>query len=134
MGKLSKHAILASFAGYVMLVLSALAISLTIGSLTGYYTSPVYFTLVLVTFRLVELHRIFIMGPLVVSIITMNTLLKKGVGTMTASGIGLVSYYLLTAVVFLAMDAGEFPYGILIPWIIWVYVLGVVSSKIIRNM
>ena len=123
-----KYAMTVAIVGYAVLALSALAVTLLIGQTTGYYPSLTFFTLALLTFRLTEIHWTLVLFPPLAAACAMILLSKTPVNRFMASGLGLSSPYLLVALVYELMGAGEFPLEIAILWVAWAFVVGVASS------
>jgi hypothetical protein len=128
-----KHAFKTTFLGYAMIVGSALILTATWRLATGYLPSFTLFTMGLLTLRLVEIHTAFILAPLIVSTFTLTLLSKTNLNERFASGLSLSAYYILTTLAFLFRGAGEFFYGITSIWILMVFILGYVSSAIVRS-
>lgn len=123
-----KYAALVSVLGYAFLVASALVVSSAIRVITGYYPSFTFFTLALITFRLTEIHYGFLLAPPLISIVVMTILSQTAINRAIRAGIGLSSYYIVVALMFVIVGAGDFPVGTSIPWIVWAFVVGVSSS------
>jgi hypothetical protein len=123
-----KYAALVSVLGYALLVASALVVSAGIRVITGYYPSLTFFTLALITFRLTELHYGFLLAPPLISIVVTTILSKTAINIAIRAGIGLSSYYVVVALMFVIVGAGDFSVGTSIPWIVWAFVVGVGSS------
>jgi len=122
------YALSVSLLGYVLLALTALALTLLAGLATGYYPSLTFFTLALLTFRLSEIHwSLFLFPPLAAGCATI-LLSKTPLHRRLAAGLGLSSPYVLIAMIYVFMRAGEFALEIATPWVAWAFVLGVVSS------
>ena len=122
------YALSVSLLGYALLALTALALTLLAGLATGYYPSLTFFTLALLTFRLSEIHWVFLLFPPLAAALTTTLLSKTPLHRRLAAGLGLSSPYVLIALVYVLMGAGEFPLEIATPWVAWAFVLGVVSS------
>ena len=99
--------------------------------MTGYYPSPVYFGLALMTFRLSEISGMFAVAPLLVSLPVMIALSGIPVHKWIVGGISLSAYYLLVASIFALVGAHEFPYEVLLPWVALVFLLGSLSAIIV---
>ncbi len=123
-----KDALITSLVGYVLLVGSALILSAAIRLITGYYASFTFFTLALLTFRLVELRYGFLLAPPLVALVVITLLSRTPVNVHLSAGIGLSSYYILVASMFLLTGAAEFSATSAIPWIVWAFIVGVGSS------
>lgn len=120
-------AVLTSALGYVFVVVSAFAISATIGVITGYHPSLHFFTLTLITFRLIEISQAFLIVPLLIAMFATIFLSCIRMDTRIAGGFGLASYYILVGLIF-AIIGGDFPYELLILWIALVFLLGFLSA------
>lgn len=116
---------------YILVIVSAVAVSVIAWLATGYFPSFTFFVLALISFRLVEVHTIFLAAPLIVSIISMTILSITPINKRIAAGLGIASYYLLVTMLFLISGAGDFPLDVSIPWIIWVFIVGFVSSALV---
>ena len=127
-------AVLASALGYVFIVVSAFAISATMGVLTGYYPSLHFFTLALITFRLIEIAQFFLIVPPLIAIFVTILLSCLPLDTRIAGGLGLASYYVLVWLIFATRGGGEFPYEILIIWIALVFLFGFLSTAAVDLM
>ena len=123
-----KYAMTVAILGYALLALSAVAVTLLVGLATGYYPSLTFFTLALLTFRLTEIHWTLVLFPPLAAACAMILLSKTPVNRFMASGLGLSSPYLLVALVYVVSGAGEFPLETAIPWVAWVFVVGLASS------
>ncbi|HUS69524.1 MAG TPA: hypothetical protein VM075_01955 [Anaerolineae bacterium] len=123
-----KYAVTMAILGYAVLAVSALAVTLLVGQTTGYYPSLTFFTLALLTFRLTEFHWTLVLFPPLAAACAMMLLSKTPVNRRIASGLGLSSPYLLVTAMYLVMRAGEFSLEIAIPWMMWVFAVGVASS------
>jgi hypothetical protein len=122
------YALSVSLVGYALLALSAVAVTLVVGLATGYYPCLTCFTLALLAFRLTEIHWSFVLFPPLAAACAMVLLSKTGVNRRIAAGLGLSSPYLLVALVYLLMGAGEFPLEIAFAWIVWAFLVGAASS------
>jgi len=129
-----RYTILTCALGYFLIVASVVVVSIIIWMITGYYPSFTFFTLALITFRLVEVHQGFLMAPLLVATFTMMLLSKTSINRRIVAGLSMTSYYFLLALIYVIMGAGEFPIEILIPWLPWVFVLGFASSIIVDRL
>lgn len=129
-----KYTILTCALGYFLIVASVVAVSIIVRMITGYYPSFAFFTLALITFRLVEIHQGFLVAPLLVATFTMMLLSKTSIDRRIVAGLSMASYYFLVALIYVIMGAGEFPIEILIPWLPWVFVLGFASSIIVDRL
>lgn len=117
-----------------MIVASAVAVSIIVRIVTGYYPSFTFFTLALITLRLVEIHQGFLIAPLLVAIFAMKLLSKTSINRRLVAGLSVTSYYFLVAVIFVILGASDFPLYILTLWLIWIFILGVVSSIIMDKL
>ena len=124
-------AVLASALGYVFVVMSAFAISVTIGVMTGYYPSLHFFTLALITFRMIEINQIFLIVPPLIAMFVTILLSCVPMDRRIAGGLGLASYYVLVGLIFTATGGGDFPYEILIIWVALVFLFGLLSTAAI---
>ena len=120
-------AVLTSALGYVLVVVSAFAISVAIGVMTGYSPSLRFFTLTLTTFRLIEISQAFLIVPLIIAMSATMLLSCVPMDTRIAGGLGLASYYILVGLIF-AVIGGDFPYELLILWIALVFLFGFLSA------
>jgi hypothetical protein len=123
-----------SLLGYFGLAASAFLASAAIGLITGYHPSFTFFTLALLTFRLTEMHYGFLLAPPLISIVVITILSKTAINRAIRAGIGLSSYYIVVALMFVIVGAGDFPVGISIPWIVWAFVVGVGSSVAVDRL
>ena len=124
-------AVLASALGYVFVVMSAFAISATIGVVTGYYPSLQFFTLALITFRMIEINQVFLIVPPLVVMFVTALLYRMPMDRRIAGGLGLASYYILVGVIFATIGGGDLPYEILIIWVALVFLFGFLSTAAI---
>ena len=124
-------AVLVGALGYVFVVISAFAISATIGVMTGYYPSLQFFTLALITFRMIEINQIFLIVPPLIAMFVTILLSCVPMDGRIAGGFGLASYYILVGLIFTATGGGDFPYELLIIWIALVFLFGVLSTAAI---
>jgi hypothetical protein len=129
-----KYAVTVAVLGYALLALSAVAVTLLVGLTTGYYPSLTFFTLALLAFRLTEIHWTFVLFPPLAAACALVLLSKAPVNRRIASGLGLSSPYLLVALVYALMGAGEFPLEIAILWVAWAFVVGVASSIVVDRL
>ena len=123
-----KYAVTVAALGYALLALSAVAVTLLIGLTTGYYQCVTCITLPLLTFRLTEIHWTLALFPPLAAACAMILLSKTRVNRIIVAGLGLISPYLLVALVYVLMGAGEFPLEIAIPWMVWAFLVGAASS------
>jgi hypothetical protein len=124
-------AVLTSSLGYALVVVSAFAISATIKVVTGYSPSLQFFTLTLMTFRLIEVAEAFLIVPLFIAIFATILLSRIPIDTRIAGGIGLASYYILVGIIFAAIGGRDLPYEIVIIWVALVFLLGFLSATAI---
>ena len=124
-------AVLASALGYVFVVMSAFAISATIGVVTGYYPSLQFFTLALITFRMIEINQFFLIVPPLIAMFVTTLLSRIPMERKIAGGLGLASYYILVGVIFAAIGGGDVSYEILIIWVALVFLFGFLSTAAI---
>lgn len=117
-----------SLLGYLVLVSSGLLLSAVVALITGYYPSFTFFTLALITFRLTEMHYGFLLAPPLISIVVIAILSKTAINRAIRAGIGLSSYYVVVALIFVIVGAGDFSVGTSIPWIVWAFIVGAGSS------
>ncbi|HJX38673.1 MAG TPA: hypothetical protein VJ714_08735, partial [Anaerolineae bacterium] len=104
-----KYAVTVAILGYALLALSAVAVTLLVGLTTGYYPSVAFFTVALLTFRLTEIHWTLVLFPPLAAACGMIVLSTTGLDRRIAAGLGLSSPYLLVALVYVLMGAGESP-------------------------
>ncbi|MCW4033110.1 MAG: hypothetical protein NWF08_06925 [Candidatus Bathyarchaeota archaeon] len=130
----AKKSILICSIGYVLIIVSALMLSLIVRILTGYFPSFTFFTLALITFRLFEINYAFLLVPLFVAILVMMLLSRPSINTRIAGGMSLTSYYAFVALIYMAMRSGDFPYLALIPWFLFVFFLGYTSVIISEKL
>jgi len=123
-----KYAVTVAILGYAVLALSAVAVTLLVGLTTGYYPCVTCLSLALLTFRLTEIHWTFVLFPPLAAACAMVLLSKTGLNRRIVAGLGLSSPYLLVALVYALMGAGELPLEIAILWVAWAFVVGVASS------
>jgi hypothetical protein len=128
------YALSVSFLGYALLALSALALTLLIGLGTGYRPSLTFFTLSLLTLRLSEIHWALLLFPPLAGALATILLSKTPLHGRLVAGLGLSSPYVLIALVYVLMRAGEFALEIVFPWVLWVFVVGVVSSVAVDRL
>lgn len=128
MRRLIVYAVVVSALGYVLVIASAVAVLVAVRLITGYAPSFTFFLLTLVTFRLVEVHYSLLVAPPLVTFGVMIVLARTPINRRLASGVSLSAYYVLAALMYLGAGAGEFPLETSIPWIVWVFVLGLTSS------
>lgn len=133
MKKSIKYSFLTCTLGYILIIASAVVLSVVVRMITGYYPSITFFMLALITFRLVEVHQAFFIAPPLVATFTMILLSGTSINRNMVAGISMASYYFLVGLVYVIMGAGEFPIEISILWLLWVFVLGFASSIIMNN-
>ena len=129
-----KYAVTVAILGYALLALSAVAVTLLIGLATGYYPCVRCFTLPLLTFRLTEIQWTLVLFPPLAAACAMVLLSKTPVNRRILAGLGLSSPYVLVALVYMLMGAGEFPLEVAIPWVAWAFVVGVSSSIVVDRL
>ena len=129
-----RNAILTCTLGYLLIVISTLVLMVIVRIVTGYYQSPVYFGLALMTFRLSEISGIFAVAPLLVSLPVMIALSGIPVHKWILGGISSSEYYLLVALIFASIGAHEFPYEVLLPWMALVFLLGSLSAIVVGKL
>jgi len=125
---------IACILGYILVVASAVAVSIIIGLVTGYFPSLALFTLVLLTLGFVWLHPVFLVVPPVLAFSMMVFLSKTSINGKAAAGASIASYYILIELIYLISGTGDFPVEVTIPWIFWAFVLGVASSVIVDKL
>ena len=123
-------ALLTSSLGYVFVVVSAFTISAAIRVMTGYYPSLHFFTLELITFKLIEINQAFLIVPLLTAMFTTIVLSCILIDTRIAGGLGLASYYIVVGIFFTIIGAGDLPYDALIIWVAWTFLLGFLSAMV----
>lgn len=128
-----KKIILNSLVGYFLIWLSAFIVWLVVSLSTGYWQS-LELLISLICFRLNELSILFIFVPLVFSFIIGFIFSKFKFKGKIVSGLNLSLYYIIAFIVFLVVGAGEFPYWLSLIWMIWVFVLGVLSLWVYRKV
>jgi hypothetical protein len=130
MGRSIVYAVLVGVLGYALVVASALVVVIGIRLLTGYWASFTFFTLALVTLRLTEIHYVFLLAPPLVTFCAMVLLGRTWTNRRLAGGVSLSSYYVMSALTYLAVGGEEFALEVSLAWILWVFVLGLVSSVV----
>jgi len=128
-----KYSILICVLGYLLIIASVIAVSIIVKLITGYYPSFTFFTLALITFRLIEIHQVFLIAPLSIAILVMMVLSKILNQTKIVAGLSMTSYYLLVTLIFLIIG-GEFPFELLLLWLPWTFFLGFVSPIIVEKL
>ena len=129
-----QYAVTVSLMGYAILAVSAVAITLLTGLATGYRPSLTFFTMGLLTFRIYEIHRAFALFPPLVAAGAMMLISKTPMNTRIAAGLALSSPYLLFALGYVLMGAGEFPPEIAVAWVAWAFVVGLASSAVVERL
>lgn len=129
-----RKAILVSGLGYAMIVVLASLIWKAVEIFTGYYPSFTFFLLALITFRLVEVNPSFLFVPPLVAVPLIIVLSRILGNERFAAGLGLTSYYILAVLTFLAYGSGELPYIVAALWILAVFVIGVLSERILDRL
>lgn len=129
-----KYAVLVSVLGYVFVVASAVAIWIIFGLTTGWYPSFTFFALALITFRLTEINYGFFVVPPLLATVAMMLLSKTPINTRMVAGVSLSLFYVLVAVMYVMVGAGEFALEIALPWIVWAFVLGLGASVIVDKV
>jgi len=128
-----KHSILyalsVSLMGYALLALSALAVTVVVWLVTGYFPCVTCFTLALLTFRLTEIHWTLVLFPPLAAACAIVLVSKTRLNRRVVAGLGLTFPYLLVALVYVLAGAREFPLEVAIPWIVWAFLVGVGSSR-----
>jgi len=128
------YAVIVSLLGYAVLAVSAVAITLLTGLITGYPPSLTFFTMALLTFRTYEIHWALVLFPPLVAASALMLLSNTPVNRRIAAGLGLSSPYLVIALGYVLMGAGEFPLEIAVAWVLWVYVVGVMSAAAVERL
>lgn len=128
-----RKAILTSAFGYAIIIIVVFAISIGVKLITSYYPSLTYFALSLLTFRLIEFNSAFLIAPLLASISAMIILLRISINMRIASGLGLSSYYVLVALIFAAIGAGDISYEAVGLWILLTSFIGLLSAIVIER-
>lgn len=128
------YALVVCALGYAFIVGSAVAVWLSVRLLSGYYPSFTFFALALITLRLAEIHYGFILAPPLLATLTMVLLLRTSLDRRIAAGASLSSYYVLAAVLHLIAGAGEFSLQTSIPWMVWVFVMGLGASIVVDKL
>jgi hypothetical protein len=128
-----RKVILTSAFGYVIIIIVVFAISIGFKLITGYYPSLTYFTFSLLTLRLIEFNSAFLIAPLLAAISVMIILLRISINMRMASGLGLSSYYVLVALIFAAIGAGDISYEAVGLWILLTFFIGLLSAIVIER-
>ena len=81
-----------------------------------------------------QVHQAFLVAPLIVGIAIMMLLNKTAIDAKIATGLSTASYYLSITLIYMATGASELPIEILLPWILWAFILGFASSIIIDRL
>lgn len=121
-------AIITSVLGYAIIIIVIFTISVGVKLITGYYPSLTYFTSSLLTFRLIEFNSAFLIAPLLTAIPVMIILLRISINTQMVSGLGLSSYYILVALIFAAVGAGDISYEVVGLWVFLTFSIGLLSA------
>jgi hypothetical protein len=129
-----KYAVLVSVLGYAFVVASGLAIWAIFGLTTGWFPSFTFFALALITFRLTEINGAFFVVPPLLAIVAMMLLSSTPINRRMAAGVSLSSYYVLVALMYVIVGAGEFALEAALPWIVWAFVLGLGASVIVDKV
>lgn len=125
-----KFAIFTNGVGYFLILASVAVLSILIKIFTGYYPSIPFFILSLISMRLSEVHFLFNFVPFFISVTISSLLLRNSERELLPAGISLCSYYVLTALI-ITLSGGEMPPFIIL-WIIWIFVIGILSARITR--
>ena len=104
------------------------------GLTTGWFPSFTFFALALITFRLTEINYAFLVVPPLLAIVAMVLLSRSPINRRMAAGVSLSSYYVLVALMYVILGAGEFAVEIALPWIVWAFVLGLGASVIVDKV
>ena len=72
--------------------------------------------------------------PPLVAASALMLLSNTPVNRRIAAGLGLSSPYLVIALGYVLMGAGEFPVEIAVAWVLWVYVVGVMSAAAVERL
>ena len=129
-----KKIIFTCLLGYLLILATAIVLTIIIKLVTGYFPSFNFFTLALISFRLFEINQFFIVIPLLVAILTVLILCRILIDNRIASGIGMAFYYFLVAIFFVTTGSGDFPFWISMIWIVWAFIIGVISSIIVDKL
>ena len=127
------RAIAVSILGYASVIAFTCLIWKGLQVLTGYYPSFAFFVLTLITFRLAEVNQVFLLLPPLVAVLAMMGLSEALDNRMLVSGLGLSSYYIFVALIFLS-SGGEFPFDVALLWILITFFLGIASRKIVDGL
>jgi len=106
-----KKIIFTCLLGYLLILATAIVLTIIIKLVTGYFPSFNFFTLALITFRLSEINQFFIVIPLLVAILTVLILCRALIDNRIASGIGMTFYYFLAVFFLLLLDQATFLFG-----------------------
>ncbi|WP_455278761.1 hypothetical protein [[Eubacterium] cellulosolvens] len=123
-----RKAIITSVLGYAIIIIVIFAISNSIKFITGYYPSLTYFTLSLLTLRLIEFNSVFLIAPILTAISVMIILLRISIDMRIASALGLSSYYIIVTLFFATIDAGDISYEAVSLWIFLTFSIGLLSA------
>ncbi|MCW3975715.1 MAG: hypothetical protein O2U61_05390 [Candidatus Bathyarchaeota archaeon] len=129
-----KKIIFTCLLGYLLILATAIVLTIIIKLVTGYFPSFDFFTLALITFRLSEINQFFIVTPFLVAILTMLILCRALINNRITSGISMAFYYFLVTIFFVITGSGDFPFWISTIWIVWVFNIGVISSIIVDKL
>ena len=113
---------------------SAVAIWIIFGLTSGWYPSFTFFALALITFRLTETNYGFFVVPPLLATVVMIVLSGTPINRKMAAGVSLSLYYVLVAMMYVLVGAGEFALEIALPWIVWSFVLGLGASVIVDKL
>jgi hypothetical protein len=129
-----KDVILVAALGYAFIVASALVISLIVRLLTGYFPSFTYFTLGLITLRLVELHYGAVLAPPLVAAAAMLLLARTPLNRRMASGLAMSSFYIIVTLIYLFVGAADLPLAASVPWVGWTFLAGLGASIVVDRL
>ncbi len=115
------------------MIASVISFSIIVKLITGYYPSFTFFILTIITFRLIEIHQVFLIAPLLIAILVMMALSKIFKQTKIVAGLSMTSYYFLVTLIFLIIG-GDFPFELLLLWFPWIFFLGFVSPIIVEKL
>jgi hypothetical protein len=124
-------AVFASALGYSFVVVSAFGISASIGVMTSYYPSLYFFTLTLITFKLIEISQVFLIVPPLLATLVTILLSCIPMDARIGGGFGLASYYILVGLIFAVIGGGDFPYEVMTIWVALVFLFGFLSTTVI---
>jgi hypothetical protein len=132
-----KDAILIAAVGYAFIVASALVISVMVRLLTGYFPSFTYFTLALITLRLVELHYGALLAPPLVAAAAMLLLLKTPLDRRIAAALAMSSFYIIVTLIYLLVGAADLPLAASAPSVPWIgcsFLAGLGASVVVDRL